>query len=62
MKAYINGRIFDGKKILENTIVLVENEKIIAVSEKENLIKEAGFNFVSIWEYDWNKLIKTGSV
>jgi len=37
MKAYINGRIFDGKKILENTIVLVENEKIIAVSEKENL-------------------------
>ena len=27
-------------------------------SKKENLIKNMGFNFVSIWEYDWDNINK----
>ena len=37
MKAYMNGRVFNGKNILEGKIVLVDEGKIIAVLEKENL-------------------------
>ncbi len=40
MKVYINGRVFDGEKILENKIVLVEKDKIIAVTEKKNLPRD----------------------
>ncbi len=37
MKAYLNGRIFDGTKIIENTCVLVNKRKIVAVIDSENI-------------------------
>ena len=37
MKAYCNGRIFTGEKFVKNACILVNNNKIVGIVDKNNV-------------------------
>ena len=41
MKAYCNGRIFTGEKFVKNACILVKNNKIVEIFDKNNLPSDA---------------------